>query len=599
MRQLSAWDEAFTHEETQTILRDLTSGHLSSITDRQLASEIQDVVDGGRWAELCNWSVDYSGKYNTADLAELRQVLGFYQKLETLNLGVDKEDVARKAFQLSEEKCRETNQLLHGLLSRPEFEFHLLPGVSSILHAAQRKIASVLGPVPSISQLDLSFGPGATSTVPKRNACSRIKLSTVPSCSTNVLPLLPSFFREVPHWSALHNVGVSIDEDGWVIERVNVCISHGKLAFVPKNAKTYRSILTEPTVNAVLQAGYGKWIAKRLLRVGQDIKDQSRNQRLAREGSLTGALATLDLSSASDSIASELVHHLLPYDWYSALSECRTPSYIEKDGDEPKKLEKFSSMGNGFTFPLQTLIFWALVRSCQESATAVVSVYGDDIICPTACVPLVKKVFDAVGFTLNMSKSYWDGGFRESCGADYYFGVGIRPFYLKHDLTMESLFILHNFYKRSMQDERAARVLEYIPMHLRLWGPDGYGDGHLVGDWIPRFHKREDGWGGFLFDTYIKKGRKHSRLLPGDRVLPLYTVMVSQAAVIPSPPLKTFPYNFQYTRERGMGVGASYLSEDIQECSLPKGRDRKTGVTFDTLPGVKGYKRVSIYTLGR
>lgn len=589
MRELSAWDEAFTHEETKTILRDLVQDHLSSLRDRDLARELQSAIDSGRWADVCNWSIDYSRAYNASELIELRQILGFYQKLETLDLGIDKESVAREAFQLSEEKCRETNRLLRAMLTSNGYEYSFLPGVDGVIHAAQRKIASVLGPVPSISQLDLSFGPGATSTVPKRNACSRIKLSTVPSCSTNVIPMLPSFFREVPHWAALHNAGVSIDEDGWLIERVTVGISHGKLAFVPKNAKTYRSILTEPTINAVLQAGYGKWIARRLLCVGQDIKDQTRNQRLAREGSLTGALATLDLSSASDSIATELVYHLLPYEWYVALSECRTPEYVDGDS-EPKKLEKFSSMGNGFTFPLQTLIFWALVKSCQEADNAVVSVYGDDIICPVTSVPLVKKVFDAVGFTLNTGKSYWSGGFRESCGADYYFGIGIRPFYQKTDITGETLFLLHNFYIRNGQPERAARVLEYIPEHLRLWGPDGYGDGHLLGDWIPRPHGREDGWSGYLFDTYVKKGRKHKKPLPGDRILPLYSVMLSEVLAVPD-----------YWKMIGGNpiFDGKPLDHDqsYQYASLPKPKHKKSGVVFDTLPGVKGYKRISIYTL--
>lgn len=580
MYDFRTWDKELSNEETTDFSSELASIYIGRITDSQTRAALSKAVSGRDYRSLCNWSVDYTGGISAADVINVRACLGLFQKLETLDLGSDKESVARNAFIQSEHKCRETNELFRKQRDCSEARFHnmpsdgdfsSLPGVDSVLHAAQRKIAEVLGPLPSFSQLDLSFGPGATSTVPKINACSRIKLSTVPSCSTNMLPILPALLREVPHWSALHNTGVHIDDEGWLVETTAVEISHGRLSFVPKNAKTYRSVLTEPTLNAVLQAGFGRWIGDRLLSVGQNIHDQSRNQRLAREGSLTGALATLDLSSASDSIATELVAHLLPYDWYVALTECRTPSYTDMQ-DEPRKLAKFSSMGNGFTFPLQTLIFWALVKSCQAHDSALVSVYGDDIICPSTSVSKIKRVFDAVGFTLNMDKSYWEGSFRESCGADYYLGIDVRPFYLKRNYSCRTLFIMHNRAKREYDDEVAAWILGFIPKDLRLFGPDGYGDGHLLGDWAPRMHKREDGWSGHLFDTFVAKGRKHTRLLPGDRVLPCYTIMLSA--------------------EVRYGTHASAF----HYASLPKQRHRKTGVVFDTLPGVSGYKRISIYT---
>lgn len=586
---VNSWEEEFSDDQTFSILRDLAQGHIARIANHELRSRLTAALDAHCWSDLCDWNVDYLGAYNASDLIELRQVLGFYQKLSILPLPVDKRAVAREKFLSSEAKCRETNKAFQDWASG---RFNFLPDVDSVLHAAQRKIARVLGPVPSISQLDLAFGPGATTTVKKRNACPRIKLSTIPSCTTNLLSIAPSLLREVPHWSALHASGLSIDEDGWLIETVNVEISHGKLSFVPKNAKTDRSVLTEPTLNAMLQAGYGKWIAKRLLRVGQDITDQSRNQRLARDGSLTGDLATLDLSSASDSIAIELVAHLLPYDWYAALSGCRTPTYTDGES-QPKKLAKFSSMGNGFTFPLQTLIFWALVSSIVDDDNETVSVYGDDIICPVSAVKGVKRVFDAVGFELNMSKSYWDGGFRESCGADYYFGIDIRPFYQKRRMSFESLFVLHNFYVRKHDMEMANMVLGFIPEHIRLWGPEGYGDGHLIGDWKPRYHNRSVGWGGYLFDTYVKLGRKHRKPMLGDRVLPLYCIYQRGVGDIVAPPKEdqwlSFNYDFHWTPSKWW----SYIAPEATAV------DRKSGVAIETLPGSRGYKRISIYTFTR
>lgn len=369
------------------------------------------------------------------------------------------------------------------------------------------------------------------------------------------------------------------------VGQLTVRIDDGRVAFVPKNAKTYRTVMTEPTLNTLVQGAYGRWIADRLRRIGQDINDQTRNQRMARWGSLTGELATLDLSSASDTISTELVAHLLPYDWFSALDSCRTKTAL--DGDTQYRLEKFSSMGNGFTFPLQTLIFWALASSCNQSDKDV-SVYGDDIIVPVTHIADILATFDACGFILNKDKSYWTGPFRESCGADYYFGVNVRPFYFKGLISFEKLFIAHNYFVRHYDDEMASAVLGLIPEDVRRWGPDGYGDGHLIGDWDRRCHKREYGWGGYLFNTYTKIGEAHTRVLPGDRILPAYTIYVKGDCGLKNPQLpQRVPRELYHL-----------FTEDaaLFEPTVPLKVDKR-GVLRDPLPGTKGYKETTVYTL--
>lgn len=550
------WDTEYSYEETVEVAIDLSTQYADRIVDPELKAALKQALQDRNFGAIVAWDLDLSGRLSVSDVINARQALGFFQKLDALDIGIDKEAAARTKFLEAELRCRETNDLFTkwsaGMVTLPK-------GVDGILHAAQRKIQKVLGRVPALSELDLMFGPGATTSVPRRNACKRIKLNTALSCSTNFLGVLPSFLREVPAWRDNLIESFSVDGDD-LVELMTVSIHDGKLAFVPKNAKTYRSVMTEPTCNTMLQGGYGRWIAKRLRRVGLDIRDQSKNQRLARLGSLMRVLATLDLSSASDLLARELVSHLLPFDWYSALDSCRTS--VCTDRGVVIRLEKFASMGNGFTFPLQTLIFWALVSACCEPEDDV-SVYGDDIICPVSAVPEVFRVFNVCGFLVNKEKSYWSGPFRESCGADYYFGISVRPYYLKKLVSNERLFSLHNFLVRNYDEEMAARVLRLIPEHLRIWGPDGYGDGHLIGAWSPRPFRREMGWGGFLFDTFVKTGRAHTRALPGDRVLPVYSVYVRGAG--DEPPLA--------------------LKKD------------KRGVVHDTLPGVTGYKQVRIYTL--
>jgi hypothetical protein len=351
-------------------------------------------------------------------------------------------------------------------------------------------------------------------------------------------------------------------------------IHNGEIAFVPKSAKELRSIMVEPSLNTMCQAGIGDYMADRLRSCGVDIRDQSRNQRLARKGSITGELATVDLSSASDSIATELVYDLLGLDWASFLSHFRTGS-AEMDG-KLLKLEKFSSMGNGFTFPLETLIFYALAYGvCVEEgvATRDVSCYGDDIIIPIEAYPLLTSVFTSCGFVINREKSFAQGPFRESCGADYYQGIDIRPVYQKDRPHVFDLFRLHNHYFRGYAEDVCTYIRSFLCPSIQLFGPDGYGDGHLLGKWVPRRKRAHAlrGFGGYVFDTFTFRPKRSFRASRGDRVLPCYTI---------------------------------YLTEGLVDRSQLRGCDAVfpyRGASHDVfsvgLPGVEEFNRISIYTL--
>lgn len=609
MVMLTTWDGNCSAEESIEILSDLSLAHCQEAGEA--GNELADLIRRRDFLAICEWDIKYDGSYTAHQLLHLRQALGFFTKLEDLDIGVDKDAAARRKFHVSEVECLRTNLLFNQWL---EGDICFPLPVGRVLYEARRKIAAVLGEVPSLDKLDFKFGPGATTSVQKRNACARTKLSAVPSCSSNMLPLIPALTAELPRYFGIHAVAHG------EVETVPVVVTHGKVSFVPKNAKTYRTVMTEPTLNALVQGGIGRYIARRLRRVGQDIKDQVRNQRLAREGSLTGALATLDLSSASDSISSELVAHLVPVDWYALLSLCRTPSV--QMGDHVLHLQKFSSMGNGYTFPLQTLIFWALAVSCVEDVNCAeqrVSVYGDDIIMGTDAVSLMRQVLHCTGFTLNKEKSYWSGPFRESCGADYYAGIDIRPCYVDSWVNGATLFTIHNFYKRNYMDEFAERVKKFISPGLAIYGPDGYGDGHLLGDWTPRRHKRIDGYAGYLFDTYTYKPRYHTRVMPGDGVLPCYSTYVrsteiepEEAAIMESGTAAMRPSNPEWVTYQGdcsvkRDLTASTpdsfyfrASDDPARATNPTLHRKKRGgewVPWLVTPGVDGYHKISIYTL--
>lgn len=717
MRKLAHWLECYPEAVSLDILRDLALSH--SREGGIQGAYISSLIVAGDFKALCDYELDYNWPgWTIHHLVACRQALAFFSKLEFLDIGVDKEKVAFGKFRQAEALCRETNEIF-GAWSRGEFKFS--PRVDAVLFAAQRKIAHVLGDVPSLERLKFRFGPGATTLTKKRDANALTKLSAGIACSEDLALMAGRLLGEMPAWAdcqksvgagglppgphseapqveppassgqfvfddsdpvltllntrrttyetRLENEALwevvpmefesfdpspaakldgpesSDEEDEWEhfakLSRdhdlrlgigdssslketddtpeecldgdqpsstdpcdvsVPVQIMDAVLTFVAKNAKTYRAIATEPPLNGVYQLALGDYIAKRLAKFGVDLSDQSRNQRLAKEGSLTGALATLDLSSASDTVATELVYHLLPVDWALALSVGRSSAVLYKG--ERIVLEKFSSMGNGFTFALESLIFWALASSCLPGG--IVSVYGDDIIVETAAVPLLTEVLTACGFILNTGKSFSTGPFRESCGADYYRGFDIRPYYQKDLVCAADLMKLHNYYVRRGYDGRAEMVRKtYLHPTFHIFGPDGYGDGHLLGDFSPLRKQRHvrHGYSGFVFDTFKEAGLRMPRVgfLPGDYVFSLYTIYTRA-----SEPL------YDSLGPLGSHLGADAYSR-VQGCIEHLTRGRTVGeaipeVNTDvngewwslkapSVPGSLDYKRISIYTL--
>jgi hypothetical protein len=213
---------------------------------------------------------------------------------------------------------------------------------------------------------------------------------------------------------------------------------------VPKSAKTDRCIAAEPTGNGFLQQGVHSYMRRRLKRFGIDLDDQSINQQKAQDAFFC-ELSTLDLSAASDTIARELVYHLLPLDWALFLDSLRSPETLVKG--EWIRTEKFASMGNAFCFELETLIFWALASSVDTVSGSVdgVTVYGDDIIVERKNFESTVEILETCGFTINKKKSFKDGNFFESCGKHFHCGREVTPIYQKEVVRHPSELIrCHN-----------------------------------------------------------------------------------------------------------------------------------------------------------
>lgn len=162
------------------------------------------------------------------------------------------------------------------------------------------------------------------------------------------------------------------------------------------------------------------------------------------------ALATIDLSSASDSLTTELVRQLVSPDWYEVLAALRSPKTFIDGASHSNAM--ISSMGNGYTFELESLVFYSLVRAVQceydelagivEPLTTTVGVYGDDLIVDRRHTRVLISLLGWCGFKVNAKKTFIEGALFESCGKHYYCGLDVSPFFLREPFADVSDLIL-------------------------------------------------------------------------------------------------------------------------------------------------------------
>lgn len=200
---------------------------------------------------------------------------------------------------------------------------------------------------------------------------------------------------------------------------------------VPKNDTTERLCFKEPQGNMFLQKGLGKMIRSRLRRVGINLNDQ----RINGLGCNNLDKATVDFSDASNRISFHVVCDLLagasPV-WLDMLCATRSHFVRLRDGTW-HRLWMFSGMGNGFTFELESLLFYAVTRAVaiERGTSQHVLVYGDDVVCCRQTYYYARSVYAHLGWRVNTDKSHACGQFRESCGYHYYRGQLITPTYIK------------------------------------------------------------------------------------------------------------------------------------------------------------------------
>ena len=455
------------------------------VSGSEFGRRVSTLISNGKWDELVELAVDPGNYVNPWDYRVDYCISSLLSKADFLPLEVDRAAVAISKFLDAEEICRITNRRLRTELRVPSVGISM----ASYIHTAAHKIASVLGDFSwDEAEAGFSWGPGASTRLPRAKASPVYKYSGKPEVTPKAALLAYTAINRIPLWRK----GITTLSEVQLEDLLSLQL-YNKVITVPKNAKTDRVIAVEPCMNMYLQKGLGTMIRRRLRKVGVDLNDQSKNQKLAWLASLGDELATIDLSAASDTISYELVRLLLPGDWFDALEAVRSESGVLPSGDKVR-FQKFSSMGNGYTFELESLIFWALCQAVLELAgeKGVVSVYGDDIVFPSAHVLTLQEVFSFCGFTMNEKKTYASGPFRESCGKHYFRGVDVTPFYIREDVSsIPRIFWLANSLVRWLSREGHGTLdrsyfdlwlwlYHSVPEKFRYHIPEGIGDGGFV-----------------------------------------------------------------------------------------------------------------------
>lgn len=390
----------YVHDQSQAGLIDpatekTLTGWIRSRSLEKLASasELLDrfCIDQGKWESLL-------------------QVEAFFKKNDHFADDTVCLERAKTTFRKGEVRCSITNKRLDWYYVHRD---RLDPDMNLYLSRMERFCSNVLGPFePFLDNLPrlVRLTSGATATRSRASALPYLKVGKRLTCTSGAGPYL----QALSDFYGYGKLALTYREEN-------------RVEFVPKNWKTHRTIACEQDGNIPLQLAFDRWAKRRLrLKTPVNLADQSLNQSAAKHASIFGDFATIDLSAASDSLAFNTVAWFIPQPWFEYLNRIRS-SFYRLDG-HTYLYSKFSSMGNGTTFPLETLIFAA---ACHAVGSRTYNVYGDDIVIETQHVNELIRVLRFIGFAVNEEKSYTAGPFRESCGGNFLRGVDITPHYVR------------------------------------------------------------------------------------------------------------------------------------------------------------------------
>lgn len=264
---------------------------------------------------------------------------------------------------------------------------------------------------------------------------------------------------------------------------------------VPKTLKTPRIIAIEPSVMQYMQQAILRGILDAFSEdsflsrvIGFD--DQEPNRQMARSGSHSGELATLDLSEASDRVSYQHVRALLHnHPKLQRAVDATRSRKADVPGHGVQRLAKYASMGSALCFPFEAMVFLTVIFLGIERELNVplshelvvnefreqVRVFGDDLIVPRDYVLSVVDELEAFGYRVNVSKSFWTGRYRESCGREYFDGQDVSIVKVREVLPT--------------QRQDASGVVSAVSLRNQLYWAGLWGGARFMDDYLGKLLK--------------------------------------------------------------------------------------------------------------
>lgn len=332
-------------------------------------------------------------------------------------------------------------------------------------------------------------GPGAVSD---GKDASKFEFPTWPKKLESVFPLADFAYANFSLWAD----ALRTDE---VTGRFSEMEAPSKLISVPKTMKAPRLIASEPTSHQWCQQIIKDFLytnlAKTPLKDTIHFRDQTFNQRAARQASIDGRHWTIDLSEASDRVSCHTIERMFRrnislLDAFRAVRTRFISNKICRKQPPLYELRKFSTMGSALTFPIQSICFSNIVIAClmysrsEKRSRRTVSklarevlVFGDDLIVPEDVGQLALGLLRYLGFKVNQSKTFGNGRFRESCGGEYFQGHNVTPTYAltipdrRRPESILSSVDVHNNFVRNGYAVTARRLKQTVLQESKILIP--------------------------------------------------------------------------------------------------------------------------------
>jgi hypothetical protein len=230
------------------------------------------------------------------------------------------------------------------------------------------------------------------------------------------------------------------ESDDLIVGHAGYASTCNRIIFRPKNALSHRIISAEPTWLSWLQQAIKSALfdyVESSPKMFTWFSNQGRSRELALKGSVDGSYATVDYSSASDSVTVELVARLYSKTWVvdALLLTRSTHAQLPTKGIIP--LRKFAPMGSATCFVTMDII---ILSMCELAIRRSLGrggkpgdyvVYGDDATIRQEAVRAFLELSEDLHFAVNVDKSYVKTNtphfYRESCGIEAFDGVDVTP----------------------------------------------------------------------------------------------------------------------------------------------------------------------------